>query len=397
MFRKRWMMSRDPRSQTEAKIEAFIEFEAQVIASAPQPRAGFEQQLAQRLQHEFSQRSPRKRLPMPAQRFRFGHLSRRTAIILSILLIVGVGVVLAMSAALRQVIGYDAGLKAIFEQGLGHEIGISQSIEDFTVTLEWAYADGNRLTLAYMIAGHPGTPYTNLESHVYSLTLRDSGEPIPFLQGMSALMNQNGDIVGLPPTPPDTILTADRSLIIRTYDLSPIAIGDRSTLDLRLEADAKGVTLQKRTEMPIEQFNSMYEGPSGHFVFDFSVSLVNEQRIFTTTQTATDQDITITLEQVSVSPSQTRVMICFTPPDPARQWTGIPHLTTDAGEVPGGGGVKPFMDGDRTCDDYTYFAGMYDYHGEWQLEISELVGFGSGGGNDQQRIAGSWQFRFVVP
>lgn len=390
-------MNRDPQSQTEAKIEAFSEFEAQLIASAPPPRAGFEQELAQRLQREFTQRNRGRRLLMPAQPNHMGRLSRRTAIILIILLIVGVGVVIAMSAALRQVIGYDAGLKAIFEQGLGHEIGISQTIEDFTVTLEWAYADGNRLTLAYMIAGRPGEQYTNLDGYVYNLTLRDSGESIPFIQGMGALIDQNGEIVGLPPTPTNVISTADRSLNIRTYDLSSVAIGDRSTLNLHLEMDAQGVTLQKRTEMPIEQFSDMYEGPDEHFTFDFSVSLVGDQRVLSEPQMATDQDITITLDRVTISPSQTRVIICFTPPDPARQWTGIPHLTTDAGDVPGGGGVKPFMDGERTCDDYTYFAGMYDYHGDWQLEISELVGFGSGGGNDQQRIAGSWQFRFVVP
>ncbi len=211
------------------------------------------------------------------------------------------------------------------------------------------------------------------------------------------MIDQNGDIMGLPPTPQDTILTTDRSLIIRTYDLSSVAIGDRTMLDLHLETDIWSVTLQKRTEMPIERFNEMGEGPAGHFTFDFSVPLVSDQRVLTAAQTATDHDIPITLERVTVSPSQTRVVICFTPPDPARRWTGIPHLTTDAGDVPGGGGVQPYMDGERTCDDYTYFAGMYDYRGDWQLEITELVGFGSGGGDDQQRIAGSWKFQFVVP
>ena len=89
-----------------------------------------------------------------------------------------------MNTFLQPFINYDAGLKAIYEQGLGHEIGISQSHEGFTVTLEWAYADGNRLTLAYTIQGHPGTPYSNLESRVYRLSLRDTGAEIPFYQEM---------------------------------------------------------------------------------------------------------------------------------------------------------------------------------------------------------------------
>lgn len=52
----------------------------------------------------------------------------------------------------------------------------------------------------------------------------------------------------------------------------------------------------------------------------------------------------------------------------------------------------------RALDDAdAYFAGMYDYHGPWRLEVVELIGFGSSGGNDQQRIAGSWVFEFTVP
>lgn len=98
-----------------------------------------------------------------------------------------------------------------------------------------------------------------------------------------------------------------------------------------------------------------------------------------------------------MAPSQTRVVVCFLPPDPARQWTAVPVLTTAEGEVQGGGGVRTFMEGELACNDYTYFSGMYDYTGAWRLEVTELIGFGSGGGSDQQRIAGSWVFDFVVP
>jgi hypothetical protein len=180
--------------------------------------------------------------------------------------------------------------------------------------------------------------------------------------------------------------------------LSTFPIGDSPALDLHLEVGVHGITWQQRTQIPLERMNEMYEGPENLFTFDFSISLVSEQRVMNTPQTTVDQDITVTLRQVTISPSQTRVTICFTPPDLTRQWTSIPYLTTRAGEVVGGGGVQPLPPvNDETCEAYTYFAGMFDYTGEWRLEISELVGFGSGGGNDQQRIAGSWIFEFVVP
>lgn len=378
-------------------MQALAEFENKIALSSPQPRENFQQELAQQLLRAFEQRRSAKYVLTSIPSRKYGKRSARTAAILVAILTIGIGVVIAMSTILQQFLDHDAGLKAVYEQGLGHEIGISQTHEGYTVTLEWAYADGNRLTLAYAIQGHPGTPYSNLESRVYRLTLRDTGDEIPFYQGMNAAIDQNGEAVGWG-APPDAVITFDRILEINTYDLSKIPTGDSNTLDLHLEVGVVGITWQQRTQIPLERMNEMYEGPESLFTFDFSIPLVSEQRVMNTPQTATDQGITLTLKQVTVSPSQTRVMVCFTPPDPARQWTAIPYLTTRAGEVPGGGGVQPLQPvNDETCEAYTYFAGMFDYIGEWRLEISELVGFGSGGGNDQQRIAGSWVFEFVVP
>jgi hypothetical protein len=378
-------------------MQALPEFENKLALSSPQPRENFKQELAQQLLKEFEQQRPVQHIltAIPSRKYR--KLSVRAAAVLVAILTVGIGAVIAMSTVFQQFIGHDPGLQAIYEQGLGHEIGISQTYDGYTVTLEWAYADGNRLTLAYIIQGHSGTLYSNLESSIYRLSLRDTGAEIPFYQGMTAAIDENGEAVGWG-APPDTVVTFDRVLVIGTYDLSTIPIGDSPALDLHLEVGVHGITWQQRTQIPLERMNEMYEGPENLFTFDFSVSLVSEQRVMSTPQTAADQGITATLRQVTISPSQTRVTVCFTPPDLTRQWTSIPHLTTRAGEVAGGGGVQPLPPvNDETCEAYTYFAGMFDYTGEWRLEISELVGFGSGGGNDQQRIAGSWIFEFVVP
>jgi len=389
-------MNEQPNHDSEQKMQTMTDFETKLRASAPEPREGFEAELAQHLRQEFVQRRQARQVLRAIPSRRYGRLSARVAVALIAVLTIGIGVVIAMNTIFQQFVDYDAGLKAIYEQGLGHEIGISQTHDGYTVTLEWAYADGNRLTLAYVIQGHSEVQYTNLSSDRYTLVLRDTGAEIPFMQGMTgAWIDNSGEFVGL--NPDHEIPTGDRSLLVLTYDLSGIETGDRTTLDLHLEVGVYGITLQRRTQMPIEQFNEMKEGPEGFFAFDFSIDLTTERRVFDTQLAATDQDITLRLREVNIAPSQTRVVICFAPPDPARQWTAIPSLTTTQGEVSGGGGVRPFMDGDETCQDYTYFAGMFDYTGEWRLEISELVGFGSGGGSDQQRIPGSWVFEFVVP
>ncbi len=374
-------------------IAPMTQLRDELMQSAPPPRDDFQGQLAERLKSEFPQpkRSPVRRI-IPKRR------AARIALLAAVL-IIGVGTALAVSVLMQRFTDFDAGLKAIFEQGRGHEIyGVSQTIEDYTVSVEWAYADGNRLIVAFMIQGKPGEQYTNLLSHVHLLRLRSDGTNIPLQQGMTALLDSSGEpIISDDPT---ALTTSDRTLSIFTYDLSGIRDRGLSSLDLQLEVKVAALTLQQRTQTPLEDLTSTEITPEEHFFLDFSVPLVNDQRVFNTPIMATDQDVTITLTQASVSPSQTRVLICFPPPDPARQWTAIPRLTTADGangEVPGGGGVNTFMDGELACSDFTYNAGMYDYSGEWQLEITELVGFGSGGGSDQQRIAGSWKFAFTVP
>lgn len=376
------------KSPVETKMSADSEFEALIMKSVPQPRENFQQALAQQLLREFEQQRT-----SPLRRHR--KLSIRSVALLAVILLIGIGSVFAMSTILQQFTRHDPGLKAIYEQGLGHEIGLIQAIEDFTVTLEWAYADGNRLILAYVIQGKQGTQYTNLASDVYTLQVRESGEQIPLYQGMTTAIDQNGEAIGWG-APPSPIITTNRTLTISTYDLSAIETSGKSALDLQLEVAPYGVTLQHRTQMP-DDFFSLKESPEGLFTFDFSVDLIDQLRVFDTPLTATDKGIRVILQHVHVSPSQTRLLVCFIPPDPSRQWTAIPHLTTSRGEVQGGGGVEPFMDGDLACNDYTYQAGMYDYTGQWRLEVTELIGFGSNGGNDQQRIAGSWVFEFVVP
>lgn len=389
------MMNDYSASETGDKMGVLVALETQLPLSAPQPRTAFETELAQRLRREYVQRSQSQKMLTATGPGQSRRRMRMAALLVAVLTI-GVGVVIAMSTVIQHIVQFDAGLQAIFDQGLGHEVGISQSHEGFTVTLEWAYADGNRLTLAYIIQGIPGTQYTNLASDVYRLTVRDTGEEIPFSQGMSIPIDQNGEVFDWR-IPQDTIVTFDRRVSVWNYHLDGISLEGRTTLDLRLELEPYGITLQRRTQLPIEQFNDMKEGPEARFILDFSIAVVDDQRIMDTSQMATDQGIALTLEQVRVSPSQTRVLVCFVPPDPARDWTAIAHLSTSGGDVAGGGGVRPYMDEDRSCQDYTYFSGMFDYTGEWRLEISELVGFGDGGGNDQQRLPGSWVFEFVVP
>jgi hypothetical protein len=363
-----------------------------ISRAAPTPPDGLQARIAARILQSASSAAPGKQ---GSTRRRFA--IRRAAALLLGIFIVGTGVAFAISTALQQFIAQDDGLAAIIAQGRGHEIGLSQTINGFTVTLDWAYADGNRLNLAYTIQGQSGGEYTNLISDSNVLTLRASGIEIPMIQSMNGMpINSSGEYLHR-----EVVPVFDRSLSVTTYDLSMIPPQDPPELDLRFEVRVYGVTVQQRTQMPMEQFDAMKKGPDEVFVLDFTLPLDGEQRVFNTPLTATDNDISLTLQRVVVTPSQVRFVLCLVPPAPDRKWTAIPHLTANGGDVAGGGAVDDIANvgeaANQSCMQYLYNAGMYDYRDEWRLEITELVGFGSGGGNDQQRIAGSWVFEFTVP
>src|SRR5690606_11528866 len=246
-------------------------------------------------------------------------------------------------------------------KGRGHEIGLSQTIDGFTVTLEWAYADGNRLNLAYTIQGQPGGEYTKLTSDQNRLTLGNSGIDVPMIQSMNGMpIGSSGEYLYREYLSREAMPVYDRSLSVTTYDLSMIPAQDLPELDLRFEVRVYGVTVQQRTQIPIEKFDEMKKGPEEAFVLDFTLPLDGEQRVFNTPLTATDNDIPLTLQRVTVTPSQVRLVLCLVPPAPDRKWTAIPHLTANGGEVAGGGAVDDIANvgeaANQFCMQYLYNA-----------------------------------------
>lgn len=312
----------------------------------------------------------------------------RAAVIAAILVLVA-GTALAVGSWVRQMLQGDPGLASVYDEGKGIPLHLSQTVDGYTVMLDWAYADGNRLTLAYTITGLPSVQYTNLEADAVNLLLLQPHVEIPGIMGMGNWMDGKAGL-------PDTVPTANFTRNQFVFDLSGVPT-EGDLLNLRLELGIYGVPVIRRTQLPIERFNDMMERPGKPFIFEFSVPLSGSLRVLNTPQTAADQGITLTLESVTVSPSQVRIVVCYDSPDLNRGWTSIPRLTAGGAEVPSGGGVQSMKFGEtRACDEYLYNVDMYDYQGDWRLEISELVGFGSGG-DDQQRIQGAWVFDFIVP
>lgn len=349
--------------------------------AAPRPRADLKADIAARLTADTSNIGPTRRIPA------------RALLVLAAVLTIGVGVALAVSGALQQMLAADDGLLAVYRSGAGREIGLSETIDGYTVTLDWAHADSHRLTIAYIIEAPPAdSQYTNLTA--WPATLRDRhGAELELHGGMTAALTESGEFIE----------SADaeyrRTLSLFSYDLAGVSSAD--SLDLRLELGISSVTSARRTAIPEGPFSAWSEGPSRHFIFDFTIALNPEpQRVLNTAQDATDAGITLTLRRVTVSPSQMRVTLCYIPPAADRTWMALPQLTLEGNPVTGGGAMRKVSGigeaAGETCDEFLYSADLYDATGLWTLTLTELVGMGSSGA-DQQRIAGTWAINFTVP
>ena len=143
-------------------------------------------------------------------------------------------------------------------------------------------------------------------------------------------------------------------------------------------------------------------------------------RVAEVNQTVEAAGVTVRLERVVVTPSETRVIVCFEPPDGGqREWA--PILTLEAGNEQHVAATvsRPFYEsGQEGCYRSSFLASLHDQRGEWTLTVSELVGEDISrlesqilrqadsavvemdaveATEFQTRLAGPWVFRFRVP
>ncbi len=321
--------------------DAMAVLAGQVADAAPRPREGFEQELEKRLMNERL-----IRLPRPI----------RTGLIAAALLFVFVVIAYAVDSVVQQVIDWDAGLSAVE----GQPLNLSETVDGYTVNLQWAHADPNRISIGYAISGHEGVEYTNLSAG-RGLKLTDSeGNEFPSAGGMGNAIE--GGVSGNVSTFYSTAL-----------DTLP------DTLDLRLEMYIEFATAAARTQAPNGAYDDWFEGPVGPFVFEFSLQ-TGEQRVLDVAETVTDAGVAVTLQRIVISESQTRIEICFDNPDAAfDDWTPAMWLFVNERDLIAEGqtGVSGGRIEGTNCHFNAYNIALGDETGEWRVEVRQLIGMGS--------------------
>jgi len=357
---------------TSSDIVPMQKFRDKLIQSAPPPRAQFQSELSEKLQLEYARQQHRTyRLPSIAR------VGIRPVLAIMVVAIIGAGVVLAINTLLWQFISDDDGLQSVD----GIELNLSATIDDFTLNIEWGHMDANRLSIGFAVSGFdcPDEQYLFCDVGVRLLDEHQAQLPLLSSQGQDE---------------------GETRSYLYNFDASSMQT-QSAEIEFQLEVEPFGVTLSEPSDVGSTVMETIQTPLNAPLILTFSLGTNAQARVLNVVQSAKDSGYTLSLHRVILTPSQTRVLICFMPPDLNRVWTTIPYLTAGDVEVAGGGAVQPIVEvgegrEEETCNEFTYNAAMFDYTGEWRLEIRELVGMGDVG-TDQQRIPGSWVFDFVVP
>ncbi len=314
-----------------------------------------------------------------ARRSRFGIKASALMVVTAAALVVGV-VGYAVAPAIQQLLATERGVATLPMQAIAQ----SQTSNGVTVRLDRAYADANRIIVAYTIQVPAG--FNNSTSGIDGkIALTDGqGAAFPIIEGQGV----NGD-------------TPHSSAGLMSFDAESLAAGT-THVDLRLN-------------FPDVRAKSEQQGASdlvaGAFTFNFTLP-VQAGRLVTVSKTVVANAVPVTVDRIVVTQSETRVYMRFPASAGigASDWNADVHISGagwDSRQLPAGfsGEItlgSMFMN--SSGEHISTFSGDYrSRHGEWTVTVDSLFGVDTttpSSGSDQPkqaRVAGPWTFMVSVP
>ncbi len=316
-----------------------------------------------------------------------GRFPRRLSVLPMVLaLLVMVAIPVAAYQAIpviQRVLNTDGGMRHVVANKLGQTLNLSQSIAGYTVTLQWAYADTNRVVVAYAIQQPDGQP---LQRRVLSdSSLTDvAGHTLTFLGGPE---NEGG------------------GAYVESFDATGVVSRD-GQLNLHLAVPLFAALGQRDSANPQATPVVVPQADSRQFVFNFTIPEASaapvggeaDSREVNVGQTVTVASQSVTLERVALSPSETRVYLRgaainttqFMPVLTAADWNSEQPSTWMPG-VNGDARSWTTTDGQVVV---SYLASLTSKHGEWSLVVNphELVVWPA-----PIPSGGPWVFHFHMP
>ena len=255
----------------------------------------------------------------------------------------------------------------------GESIGLSQTVDGYTVTIDRAYADAARLALAISVVDEQERPGTT-QIMAFSTVVTDQdgeygsgGGAVSRPDGAYAAVNVAWKQPAVLPLP-----SGPRQLHVV---LPFIMVRDDSTPPPETDADAN-------------QWDPWHR-VAGPWTFDFEL-IVDGGTTVTPNAVAEIDGIRVSVPRLIAASGIVRVEMRIDGDLPSGDWTPI-------GEVSHGGKVMPFVMGDLAAGPDGMLAfmtdgGVPDPSGQWTVTIKELIN-----GNGDERLAGPWVLEFSAP
>lgn len=251
---------------------------------------------------------------------------------------------------------------------------------ELSVTLDYAYADANRVTVSYTVRGV--SPDGRRMMAYSNPTLMLDGQPLDRLMRLAQQEAQAEPTETEPRTFSHTLTT--------NY-IAP-ANAASETLDLQLMVE---VAL---SDLDSGEFPAPAMMMAGMARFEFSVPFF-AGTVIEIDQTADAAQPSVELQRASITPSMTRLDLCYTLPPVTEPpgWSPFLVLTID-GETMFAGQVETYglddhYDLNSPCRAAIIPLPLRERAGEWQVEIQAFNDLGS----FSEPVTGGWTFTFTVP
>lgn len=304
----------------------------------------------------------------PPKRLRSEYkLPVRGAIVLAALVAILVMLVGAAYAAgipiLTTLFRLEPGTQHILQTNQYTDYHQSKSVNGFTITIEKAYADANRVIIGYTINGPAHRDQDDEFAFGLSTLTTAQGVKLPFMEGVGSVAVQG--------------FSGNTS----SFDASPIQ-GNPKELQLHLAIPFGTHLLSAAFQI------------TGALTFNFMVPF-HPGKTITVHQSVVADGKTVTLERVVITASETRLYVKgFNAQDEANGYSIVANLSV-AGQTYQGGG------GHRATDLWTmnFDIPLLDKHGEWTLEIIKeiILKDSSTGMYNPVPVSGAlWTFHFHV-
>lgn len=268
---------------------------------------------------------------------------------------------------------FDAGLNAASEQGLVTYFNDIKTDGDMSVMLEYAYADAHRLSISYNTEMQ--ITEDDLGRIYFTSTLEDANGTI-----LSPIFGGGGGGGGGGGNPDDAGTETPATFIISSghfdsFDVFSTDLGEELSLSL--------VVTAKRSSAPLagpQTAHAEDDETVGEVQFEFAVPVYGGLQ-HGTAQSQMANNIEMILQDVSVTISMTRIVLCFdAPPPPTSQldWSVRPELAIDGVEVDGASFWSTIPQTDATylypenCKIYFLTDSLLDREGDWSLTIPYL-------------------------